>query len=78
MKRATNHMQPLAIAAGISAAAMVLLLPGALWTLPQANFTPTAMVALLIMGVFTSGLAYWLTCASSATCRRWRPPARRS
>jgi drug/metabolite transporter (DMT)-like permease len=60
MKRATEHMQPLAIATGISAAAMVLLLPGALWTLPQANFTPTAMVALLVMGVFTSGLAYWL------------------
>lgn len=60
MKRATEHLQPLAIAAGISAAATVLLLPGALWTLPQANFTPTAMLALLITGVFTSGLAYWL------------------
>ncbi|WP_310565382.1 DMT family transporter [Hydrogenophaga sp.] len=60
MKKATEHMQPLAIATGISAAAFVMLLPAGLWGLPQANFTPMAMVAVLIMGVFTSGLAYWL------------------
>lgn len=60
MKKATGHMQPLAIATGISAAAFVMLLPAGLWGLPQADFTPVAMVALLIMGVFTSGLAYWL------------------
>lgn len=60
MKKATGHMQPLAIATGISAAAFVMLLPAGLWGLPQAQFTPTAMIALLVMGVFTSGLAYWL------------------
>lgn len=60
MKKATEHMQPLAIATGISAAAFVMLLPAGLWGLPQANFTPMAMFAVLIMGVFTSGLAYWL------------------
>lgn len=60
MKKATEHMQPLAIATGISAAAFVMLLPAGLWGLPQANFTPTAMVAVLVMGVLTSGLAYWL------------------
>lgn len=60
MKKATERMQPLAIATGISAAAFVMLLPAGLWGLPQAQFTPTAMGALLVMGVFTSGLAYWL------------------
>lgn len=60
MKKATERMQPLAIATGISAAAFVLLLPAGLWGLPRAQFTPTAMGALLVMGVFTSGLAYWL------------------
>lgn len=60
MKKATERMQPLAIATGISAAAFVMLLPAGLWGLPNARFTPTAMGALLVMGVVTSGLAYWL------------------
>ncbi|MBA4263730.1 MAG: permease [Comamonadaceae bacterium] len=59
MKRATTRMQPLAIAAGIHVAAMVLVLPGAMWGLPQARFTAEAMGAVLLMGVVTSGLAYW-------------------
>jgi drug/metabolite transporter (DMT)-like permease len=59
MKRATTRMQPLAIAAGIHLAAMVLVFPGALWAWPQAQFTPTALTAVLLMGVVTSGLAYW-------------------
>jgi drug/metabolite transporter (DMT)-like permease len=59
MKRATTRMQPLAIAAGIHVAAMVLVLPGALWALPQATFTVEAMGAVVLMGVVTSGLAYW-------------------
>lgn len=60
MKKATEHMQPLAIATGISATAFVMLLPAGLWGLPQAQFTPAALLALLVMGVLTSGLAYWL------------------
>lgn len=60
MKRATKHLEPLAIAAGIHLASLVVLLPGALWTLPQARFTEGAMAALLVLGVVTSGLAYWL------------------
>jgi len=52
-------MQPLAIAAGIHVAAMVLVLPGTLWGLPQARFTAEAMGAVVLMGVVTSGLAYW-------------------
>ncbi|RYF67326.1 MAG: DMT family transporter, partial [Comamonadaceae bacterium] len=60
MKRATTRMSPLAIAAGIHAAALVLLLPGAAWSLPDARFTPGALAAVAVMGVVTSGLAYWL------------------
>jgi drug/metabolite transporter (DMT)-like permease len=59
MKRATTRMQPLAIAAGIHAMSLVLLLPGAVWGLPQAQFTPAALGVLLMLGVVTSGLAYW-------------------
>jgi drug/metabolite transporter (DMT)-like permease len=59
MKRATTRMQPLAVATGISATALVMVLPGALWTLPEARFTAPALTALFMMGVFTSGLAYW-------------------
>ena len=60
MKRATTRMSPLSIAAGIHAAALVLLLPGAAWSLPQARFTPLALAAVAVMGIVTSGLAYWL------------------
>ena len=60
MKRATQRMSPLAIAAGIHAAALLLLLPGAVWNLPQAQFTPLALAVVAVMGVVTSGLAYWL------------------
>ena len=60
MKRATQRMSPLSIAAGIHAAALVLLLPGAAWTMPTARFTPEALAAVAVMGIVTSGLAYWL------------------
>lgn len=60
MKRATTRMSPLAIAAGIHAAALLLLLPGAAWSLPQPQFTPAALAAVAVMGIVTSGLAYWL------------------
>jgi drug/metabolite transporter (DMT)-like permease len=59
MKRATTRMQPLAIAAGIHAVSLPLVLPGALWTLPQATFTPGALAAVAVLGIVTSGLAYW-------------------
>lgn len=60
MKRALTRMQPLEITAGIHAAALLMLLPGAAWSWPQAQFTPVAIIAVLVMGVITSGLAYWL------------------
>lgn len=60
LKRATKRMEPIAVTAAIHAAAFLWLLPFALWTLPQAHFTATALIAVAIMGIVTSGLAYWL------------------
>jgi drug/metabolite transporter (DMT)-like permease len=59
MKRSLSRMQPLEVAAGIHAASFLLILPGAVWTWPQAQFTPGALAAVALMGVVTSGLAYW-------------------
>lgn len=60
MKRALGRMEPLQIAAGLHAAAFLMLVPGAIWSAPQAQVTPTALVAVAIMGIVTSGIAYWL------------------
>lgn len=59
MKRATTRMQPLTIAAGIHGISLVLVLPGAALNWSQAQFTPGALAVLLVLGVITSGLAYW-------------------
>jgi drug/metabolite transporter (DMT)-like permease len=58
-KRAVGQLQPLQIAAGIHALSLIMLLPGAAWSLPQARFTVPAMLAVAVMGIVTSGLAYW-------------------
>ena len=60
MKRATTRMQPLAIAAGIHLTSLVLVMPGAVWAWPTAQFTPAALFSVLILGTITSGLAYWM------------------
>ena len=59
LKRATKYMSPLAITAVLHVIGFGMLLPGALWTLPEARFTPGALMSVAIMGIFTSGLAYW-------------------
>ncbi|MDP2370005.1 DMT family transporter [Rhodoferax sp.] len=60
MKRAIGRMQPLQIAAGIHAMSLLMLIPGAAWSWPQAQFTTGALAAVAVMGIVTSGLAYWL------------------
>ena len=60
LKRATTRMEPLAITAAIHLFAFALLAPVALWNLPKAHFTPGAIGAVAVMGIATSGLAYWL------------------
>jgi drug/metabolite transporter (DMT)-like permease len=59
MKRALSRLQPLQVAAGIHALSFVVLLPPAVWTLPQAQWTPLALGIAAVLGVLTSGLAYW-------------------
>lgn len=59
LKRATQRMEPLAVTASIHVVGFFFLLPGALWTLPQARFSPSAIGAVLVMGIVTSGLVYW-------------------
>ncbi|MCB2019144.1 MAG: DMT family transporter [Hydrogenophaga sp.] len=59
MKRATAKMEPLAIAAGIHVIALLVVLPGGLLSLPQARFEPGAMAAVAVLGIVTSGLAFW-------------------
>jgi drug/metabolite transporter (DMT)-like permease len=60
MKRAISRMEPLQIAAGIHAVSLLMLVPGAVWSWPQAHFTPVALGAVAVMGIVTSGLAYWV------------------
>jgi drug/metabolite transporter (DMT)-like permease len=60
LKRAITHMEPLAVTAGMHAAAAVMLLPGAVYDWPHASFTPMALAAVALMGACTSGLAYWM------------------
>jgi len=59
LKRATKKMEPLAITAAMHVLAFGMLLPSALWTWPEAHFTAGAVASVAIMGIFTSGLAYW-------------------
>jgi drug/metabolite transporter (DMT)-like permease len=60
LKKAIARMEPLQITAGMHAAAVVLMLPGAVLDLPQAHFTLRALAAVALMGILTSGLAYWM------------------
>lgn len=60
MKRATSRMEPLAIAAGIHLASLLMVLPGAAWHGPQARYSNAALASVLLLGVITSGLAYWV------------------
>ncbi len=60
LKRTISRMEPLTITAGMHAGAVVLLIPGALYDLPRATFTWPAILAVVLMGSTTSGIAYWL------------------
>lgn len=60
MKRATRHLEPLAIAGPIHLAGLLFIAPVGLWQLPQAQFSATGMLLVTVLGVVTSGLAYWV------------------
>lgn len=59
-KRAVTHIEPLAIAAGIHLWSLVLLTPATVWRWPYAQWSVTALVAVAVMGIVTSALAYWV------------------
>ena len=59
LKRATKRMPPLAIAGGVHLGGLLFLLPGAIWGYSDARFSFSAVGAVVVMGVVTSGLAYW-------------------
>lgn len=59
LKRATKRMTPLAITGGVHLGGLLFLLPGAIVGFSDARFTLDAVVSVVIMGVVTSGLAYW-------------------
>jgi drug/metabolite transporter (DMT)-like permease len=60
LKRHTARMEPLALATALHLAALLVMLPGGLWTLPDARLTPGALASMAVLGVVTSGLGYWL------------------
>lgn len=74
MKRATELHHPLPASAAVHvAASAVLLLPAAAF-MPQVQWRTDALLAIAVLGAFTSGLIYWISMrlmreipASSAT-----------
>ncbi len=60
LKRAMSRMEPLAVTGGMHATALLLLIPGAIHDLPSAHFSVKALGAVTVLGVATSGMAYWL------------------
>ena len=60
LKRATQRMEPLAITAGMHGAGVLLMSPGAISDWPKATFTWPAIGAIAVMGIATSGIAYWM------------------
>lgn len=59
LKRATKRMPPLAITGGIHLSGLLFLLPGAVSGFSEARFTFSSVGAVAVMGIVTSGLAYW-------------------
>ena len=60
IKRAITRMEPLAITAGMHLVSFIVLLPGALVDWPESRFTAGPLAAVALMGVATSGLAWWM------------------
>ncbi len=59
-RRFASHVKPLAIAAGSQVGAAVVLLPVAIFTWPNTPISTTAWVAAIVMGLFSTALAYIL------------------
>ncbi len=59
-KRALGHIEPLPVAAMTHLWSLVLIAPLALYGAPQAKWSTGALLATAVMGIVTSGLAFWL------------------
>ena len=59
-RRYASHIKPLAIAAGSQVAAALTLLPVAVMTWPESPVSLTAWTAAIVMGLFSTALAYVL------------------
>lgn len=59
-KRALAHIEPLPIAAMTHAWSLVLLAPWAVYDAPKAQWSTQALLATAVMGIVTSGMAFWL------------------
>jgi drug/metabolite transporter (DMT)-like permease len=59
-KRALARIEPLPVAAMTHLWSMVLLTPLAIYDAPQAKWSTGALLATAVMGIVTSGIAFWL------------------
>lgn len=59
LKLSVRDMDPLAVTAGMHVVAIVVLLPGALHDWPAARFEWRALGSVAVMGIATSGIAWW-------------------
>ena len=59
-RRYASHIKPLAVATGSQISAALVLLPIAIITWPAEPISMTAWAAAIVMGVFSTGLAYIL------------------
>ena len=59
-RRYASHIKPLAVAAGSQVSAALVLLPVAIITWPDQPVSMTAWASAIVMGVFSTGLAYIL------------------
>ena len=59
-RRYASHIKPLAVATGSQAGAALVLLPVAILTWPDSSISPTAWAAAIVMGLFSTALAYIL------------------
>ena len=59
-RRYAGHIKPLAVATGSQISAALVLLPIAIITWPEAPVSMTAWAAAIVMGVFSTALAYIL------------------
>ncbi len=59
-KRALSHLEPLPVAAMTHLWAVMLITPLAVYDAPQAKWSTSALLATALMGIVTSGIAFWL------------------